>query len=177
MSPSLVRPERDKRPQLNSLLAIAHEVCRRRGGYERLVEANFLAVGRAVTAADVRRAVDRLPYDERAVLVLWEVVGRTCLEIAEILSFPTPAVETLLFRARRALREELAGSLTCSKAELAASRGLDDRLSRHERRLLRAHLSSCEACDAFARTLRAQQAALRALAQTASFAPLGRLIR
>ena len=166
MSPSLVRPER-----------AFERVYRRRGGYEGLVEADFLAVGGAVTAADVRRAVDRLPFHERAVLVLWEVVGRTCLEIAEILTLPTPAVETLLFRARWTLREELAGSLTCSEAELAASRGLDDRLSRRERRLLRAHLSSCEACDAFARTLRAQQAALWSLAQTASFPHLWRLIR
>jgi hypothetical protein len=153
------RESSDERPELSSLLAIAHEVCRRRGGYQRLVEADFLAAEERLTAADVRRA----------------------------------AVETLLFGARQTFREELDGSLTCHEAELAVSRRLDDRLSLPERRLLAAHLRSCEACDGFAQRQHAQRAALRALAEiplpdtlrsllprpatTASFLSHGRLLR
>lgn len=193
------------RPRLNSLLAIAHEVCRLRGGYERLVEADFFVEEELTTAADVRRALARLSFDQRAVLVMREVEGRTYAEIADILALSAAGVETLLFQARQALREELEGSLTCHEAELAVSRALDDRLSRRERRFLRAHLRSCQECDAFARCQQTQRAALRALAAiplpdtlksffgperrppptrvaagtlpTASFSSLGRLLR
>lgn len=158
------RQETAERPQLNSLLAIAHEVCRLRGGYHRLLEADFLGDEELLTAADVRRALGRLPYDQRAVLAMREVEGRTCVEIAEILALSTADVETLLFVARQALREELDGSLTCREAELAISRRLDDRLQRTERRLLRAHLNSCDECCSFARSQLAQRAALRDLA-------------
>lgn len=171
-------------PELNSLLAVAHEVCRVRGGYERLAEADFARGEERLTAADVRRALGRLPFDQRAVLVMREVERRKCREIAEILSISIRAVEALIFRSRRALREELEGSLTCYEAELAISRELDERLSRGERRLLRAHLSSCEECDEHARRQYAQQHALRSLAavplpsqlQAASFSSLGRLL-
>jgi RNA polymerase sigma-70 factor, ECF subfamily len=150
------------RLELNALLAIAHEMCRVRGGYE--LEADFVGTDELTTAADVRRALGRLPFDQRAVLVMREVEGRRCSEIAEILAVTVSAVETLLFRSRRALREELQGFLTCNEAERAVSRALDERLTRSERRLLRAHLSACEECDEFARSQRAQQQALRSLA-------------
>jgi DNA-directed RNA polymerase specialized sigma24 family protein len=171
------------RLDLNALLAIAHEVCRFRGGYERLAEADFVGAEELTTAADVRRAFGRLPFDQRAVLVMREVERRKCREIAEILALTVSAVESLVFRSRRALRQELEGSLTCHDAELSVSRALDGRLTCEERRLLRAHLSACEECDEFARRQRAQQQALRSLAavpvppelQTASFAAPGRL--
>ena len=62
------------------------------------------------------------------------------------------------------LADELEGSLTCSGAELAILRHLDDRLSRRERRLLRAHLHTCDECEVFARRQLAQRAAIRSLA-------------
>ena len=169
------------RLELNALLAIAHEVCRVRGGYE--LEADLVGMDELTTAADVRRALGRLPVDQRAVLVMREVEGRKCSEIAEILAVTVSAVETLVFRSRRALREELEGFLTCNEAERAVSRALDGRLTRSERRLLRAHLSACQECDEFARSQRAQQRALRSLAavpippqlQSASFSTRGRL--
>jgi DNA-directed RNA polymerase specialized sigma24 family protein len=95
--------------RLNSLLAIAHDICRRRGGCRRLDEID-------------------LPAKEEA------------------------------------LREELEGSLACHESELAVSRQLDHRLARKEKRRLRAHLRSCEECQAFACSQRKQRAALRALA-------------
>ena len=57
-----------------------------------------------------------------------ELEGRTYAEIAEVLELSTSAVETLLFRARRALREQLEGTLTCGEAERALSLQLDGRL-------------------------------------------------
>ena len=80
-----------------------------------------------------------------------EVEGRSYAEIAQILNMPIAAVETLIFRARRALREELQGALTCHDAERAISRHLDGMLGRSERRALRAHVRVCEDCAAFAR--------------------------
>jgi hypothetical protein len=73
-------------------------------------------------------------------------------------------VETLIFRARRALREQLEGSLTCGEAEFAISRQLDGRLPRGERGQLRAHLRECSECAGFARRQRAQRGALKTLA-------------
>src|SRR5439155_27386960 len=85
-------------------------------------------------------------------------------EIAEILEVSTSAVETLIFRARRALREQLEGSLTCGEAEFAISRQLDGRLPRGERGQLRAHLRECSDCAGFARRQRAQRGAIKTLA-------------
>jgi anti-sigma factor RsiW len=75
------------------------------------------------------------------------------------------AVETLVFRARRALRDELEGSLTCHEAERAISRQLDGRLRRAERGSLRKHLRECEDCTSFARSQRIQRTALRQFAR------------
>jgi hypothetical protein len=76
-------------------------------------------------------------------------------------------VETLLFRARRTLREELEGSLTCHQAERAISRRLDGLLDRAERKQLKSHLRECDDCARFARSQRSQRTALRALANVA----------
>jgi DNA-directed RNA polymerase specialized sigma24 family protein len=86
---------------LNGLLAIAHDVCRRRGGHPR-------------------------PVDPRA--------------------------------------QAPVGALLCEQAERSISRQLDGRLPPAERRFLRAHLDACDDCEQFDRNLRAQRAALRALA-------------
>src|ERR671922_231239 len=63
---------------------------------------------------------------------------RSYAEIAEILGLSVSAIETLLFRARRALREQIEGTLTCDGAERALSRQLDGQLPRAERGHLRA---------------------------------------
>src|SRR5581483_12040954 len=73
------------------------------------------------------------------------------------------AVETLLFRARRALREQLEHSLTCDEAERALSLQADGRLPRAERGALRAHLRACAECERLARSQRAQRSAWRGL--------------
>src|ERR687896_1299242 len=62
----------------------------------------------APSAAEIRDSLLRLRPNQRAVIVLREIGGLSYREIAETLGLSVPAVETLLFRSRRALREELA---------------------------------------------------------------------
>jgi RNA polymerase sigma-70 factor, ECF subfamily len=163
---------RPEKPQ-NWLIAIAHNVCRQRfrQSARRPAEVAFdddiadtLVDDEAPSGEDIRRALGHLAFNQRAALVMRELEGRSYAEIAEILDVSTSAVETLIFRARRALREQLEGSLTCGEAEFAISRQLDGRLPRNERGQLRAHLRECRECAAFARRQRAQRGALKSLA-------------
>src|SRR3954464_4624808 len=139
---ALERGEQPRTPQ-NWLIAIAHNVCRQRFRQaarrpsevawdddiaDRLVEENA-----PVSADDVRRALGHLAFNQRAALVMRELEGRSYAEIAEVLGLSVSAVETLIFRARRALREQLEGALTCGEAEFAISRQLDGRLPRTDR--------------------------------------------
>jgi RNA polymerase sigma-70 factor (ECF subfamily) len=156
--------ERTEKEHLNWLLAIAHDVCRRRVGPLHLNDGSGAFEGDP-TADDVRRALARLPFDQRAVLVMREVEGRTYAEIARVLAVSAADVELLIFRARRSLRAEIEAALTCCEAQLAVSRDLDGKSSRRERRLLREHVGVCLECDVFARDQRAQRAALRQLAE------------
>src|SRR5438046_1081635 len=164
--------DRPEKPQ-NWLIAIAHNVCRQRfrQSARRPSEVAFaddiadtLVDDELPSGDDIRRALGHLAFNQRAALVMRELEGRSYAEIAEILDVSTSAVETLIFRARRALREQLEGALTCGEAEFAISRQLDGRLSRHERGQLRAHLRECAECAGFARRQRAQRGALKTLA-------------
>src|SRR5712692_6809345 len=164
--------ERPRTPK-NWLIAIAHNVCRQRfrQAARRPAEveledgiAAFVPEDEGPSAEDIRRALSELAFNQRAALVMRELEGRSYAEIANILGISVSAVETLTFRARRALREQLEGSLTCREAELALSKQLDGRLPRAERGALRAHLRSCKECESFARSQRAQRSALRGLA-------------
>src|SRR5690242_14817567 len=163
---------RPEKPQ-NWLIAIAHNVCRQRfrQSARRPSEVAFdddiadtLVDDDMPSGEDIRRALGHLGFNQRAALVMRELEGRSYAEIAEILELSTSAVETLIFRARRALREQLEGSLTCGEAEFAISRQLDGRLPRPERAQLRAHLRECSECASFARRQRAQRGALKSLA-------------
>jgi RNA polymerase sigma-70 factor, ECF subfamily len=163
---------RPEKPQ-NWLIAIAHNVCRQRFRQtaRRPTEVTFeddiadaIVNEETPSGEDIRRALGHLAFNQRAALVMRELEGRSYAEIAEILEVSTSAVETLIFRARRALREQLEGSLTCGDAEFAISRQLDGRLPRRERGQLRAHLRECSECASFARRQRAQRGALKTLA-------------
>src|SRR5438105_868872 len=166
---------RGERPQAaqNWLIAIAHNVCRQRfrQSLRRPHEVSFdddvadrVVDDEIPSAHDIRQALGHLAFNQRAALVMRELEGRSYVEIAEILGLSVSAVETLLFRARRALREQLEGALTCDQAELAISRQLDGRLPRAERGSLRAHLRACPDCATVARRQRAQRTAFKALA-------------
>src|SRR2546425_1281368 len=168
------RGERPEKPQ-NWLIAIAHNVCRQRfrQSARRPTEVAFEDdIGSQLvepdddtpTGEDIRRALGHLAFNQRAALVMRELEGRSYQEIGEILEVSVSAVETLIFRARRALREQLEEGITCHDAELAISRQLDGRLSRKDRGVLRAHLRECEECATFARSQRAQRGAIKSLA-------------
>jgi RNA polymerase sigma-70 factor, ECF subfamily len=165
------RGERPRNAQ-NWLIAITHNVCRQRfrQALRRPEEVEYDdGIGDAVSeeegpsAEDIQRALGQLAFNQRAALVMRELEGRSYAEIAEILGTSVSAVETLIFRARRALREQLEGALTCGEAERAISRDLDGLLSRAEKSALRGHLRACKECERFARSQRAQRRAIRAL--------------
>jgi RNA polymerase sigma-70 factor (ECF subfamily) len=154
------------------LIGLAHELCEQRARHARSVDEvvyeeqleEAVPEDAGPSANDVRRALGLLPFELRAVLIMREVEDRPYVEIAEILGVPLARVETLIFQARRALREELEGALTCHEAERAISRNLDGLLARPDRRALRDHVRECEDCERFDSSQRAQRAALRALA-------------
>jgi RNA polymerase sigma factor (sigma-70 family) len=52
----------------------------------------------------VLEALGRLPFNQRAAIVMRELEGRSYAEIADTLNVSISAVETLIFRARKALR-------------------------------------------------------------------------
>ena len=166
--------QRGERPQSahNWLIAIAHNVCRqrfrelgRRPDEVSLDEDAAVALAAAehtFRADELRRALGSLRFTQRSALVMRELEGLSYAEIGEVLGVSTSAVETLLFRARRALREQLEGSLTCAEAEHAISRQ-PDRLGRSANGPLRAHLRECADCASLARRERARRGALRGL--------------
>ncbi len=166
------RGDRPRHPR-KWLITIAHNTCgtrirdaRRRpqevAFEEQLVEPVPVGSG-DVDVQELVRAVGALSFNQRAALVMRELEGRTYAEIAEALELSTSAVETLLFRARRALREQLEGTLDCGEAERALSLQLDGRLPKDERSGLRAHLRECSECSLLARRQRARRAALAGL--------------
>jgi RNA polymerase sigma factor (sigma-70 family) len=170
------RGERPERP-LNWLIAIAHNVCRQRfresARRPRIVElqddhAALASDEEAPNAEDIRRALGFLAFNQRAALVMRELQGHSYAEIGGILGLSTSAVETLLFRARRAMREQLEGGLTCGEAERALSKRADGELSFSERGPLRAHLRECPECAGLDRRLRFRRGAVR----IATFVPL-----
>jgi RNA polymerase sigma factor (sigma-70 family) len=116
------------------------------------------------TVGELLAALSRIPAQQRQAIVLREFEGRSYAETAEILGISTSALETLLFRARRSLAEELEHRLSCTDAQLAVSRAADGRLGRKERRRLREHLLECPDCAHFARIQQRHRRALRGLA-------------
>ena len=156
------------------LIAIAHNVCRQRfrQAQRRPREVAFdEGIGEAETlestapsAEELRRALSQLPPNQRAALVMRELEGSSYAEIAAVLGVSVSALETLLFRARRALREQLEEHISCQEAALAINRQLDGRLTLGERRALRAHLRACAECHSLAQSQRAQRRALKSLA-------------
>jgi RNA polymerase sigma factor (sigma-70 family) len=110
------------------------------------------------------RALQRIPETQREALVMRELEGRSYREIALVLGLSTSALETLLFRARRSLADELENVVTCQNAELAISKRLDGRLSRKERRRLEEHLTDCPDCARLAAMESRQRKALKGLA-------------
>ncbi len=64
---------------------------------------------RRVRVETVRRAIAMLPEKQRLALVLSKFEGKSYGEVAEVLGVSVSAVESLLFRARAALKKRLRG--------------------------------------------------------------------
>jgi RNA polymerase sigma-70 factor, ECF subfamily len=151
------------------LLAIAQNVCRQRfrtsSRRPKEVEldhdvAETFVEDDAPTAGEIRAAMEELAFNQRVVLVLREIEGLSYEEIAETMGITLSAVETLLFRARRALREQLEAAeqpLSCDAVERLISLQLDAKLSRQDKGVLRAHLRTCPECARLARSQRARK--------------------
>jgi RNA polymerase sigma factor (sigma-70 family) len=98
----------------NWLIKIAHNAARTRYArsarrvkevpLEEHVEALAAPEDEKPDVQEVLRALGRLPLNQRAALVMRELEGRSYAEIAETIGVSVPAVETLIFRARRSLR-------------------------------------------------------------------------
>jgi RNA polymerase sigma factor (sigma-70 family) len=168
---ALERGDQPRDPS-NWLLAISHNIVRQRWRQAavRPTEVELVTdVPDESTEPDVEldelvRALQRIPPAQREALVMRELEGRSYNEISEVLGLTISALETLLFRARRSLAEELENIVTCQSAELAMSKQLDGRLSRKERRRLDEHLAECDACAKLAETQRRQRRAFKGLA-------------
>jgi RNA polymerase sigma factor (sigma-70 family) len=157
-----VRPEKPRQ----WLVAIAHNECRMlfRQASRRPLEVGFESAGElgsratddGVSAEAIREALGHLAPNQRSALVMRELDDRSYAEIAQTLDVTEAAVETLLFRARRALREQLESAGDCDEAQgLIATDSLDDLA----RRRLRAHTRTCRACATLERRRRGKLAA------------------
>jgi len=107
------RGEEIRKPQ-NWLIKIAHNVARSRYSRQarrvKEVPLDDHAEQLAAPSDDkpdvesVLKALAALPFNQRAALVMRELEGRSYAEISDTIGVSVPAVETLIFRARRSLR-------------------------------------------------------------------------
>ena len=124
------RGEEILKPQ-NWLIKIAHNVARSRYArtkrrvkevpLEEHVEQLALPEDERPNVEGVLRALGRLPFNQRAALVMRELEGRSYAEIADTLSVSVEAVETLIFRARRSLRVRAAALKSIAAVPLPSS--------------------------------------------------------
>jgi RNA polymerase sigma factor (sigma-70 family) len=123
--------EEPVKPQ-NWLIKIAHNACRTRHlrAARRVQEvpleenlAEHLAVpsDELPNVTEVLEALGTLPFNQRAALVMRELEGRNYAEIAETLDVSVSAVETLLFRARRGMRDRTKALRALGFVQLPAS--------------------------------------------------------
>jgi RNA polymerase sigma factor (sigma-70 family) len=102
-----------EKPQ-NWLIKIAHNVARTRYArasrrvkevpLEDHVEQLAVPEENRPDVHGVLQALGRLPFNQRAALIMRELEGRSYVEIADTIGVSVSAVETLIFRARRSLR-------------------------------------------------------------------------
>ena len=124
------RGERPRKPE-NWLIKIAHNAARTR--YARStrrvkevpladhVDALVVPEEEKPDVAEVLDALGQLPLNQRGALVMRELEGRSYAEIADTLGVSVPAVETLIFRARRSLRLKSSAVRVLSVVQLPPS--------------------------------------------------------
>jgi len=156
---ALERGERVQKPR-NWLIKIAHNECRRLLAARRFdaplpetLSAEEREPGRA---EELTSALKVLAPAQRQALVMRELEGRSYAEIAEALELSPSAVETLLFRARRAVREQLELGVSCEEFPALLESG--------DRARVRAHTRVCAECATLERQARGRKSALRRIA-------------
>jgi RNA polymerase sigma factor (sigma-70 family) len=146
------------RDELQWLLAIARNVChdrfrnaKRRPQEEPLDDGTAIAEpeGPEYSFDEVCRQIGELHPRHRQILLMREFEGRSYGEISAQLGVSEAAVQALLSRARRTLREELELGITCSQARRISLRHLNGVAVRDERRALHRHLRRCGDCAEF----------------------------
>jgi RNA polymerase sigma factor (sigma-70 family) len=110
-----LRGEEPRAPR-HWLIKIAHNACLSRHlravrrpqevPLEETIAALPVAPEDAPKVEEILAALGRLPFNQRAALVMRELEGRSYAEIADTLEVSVAAVETLIFRARRTLRRD-----------------------------------------------------------------------
>ena len=157
---AIERGERVRAPR-NWLIKITHNECRRllasRKVHIELPDEIAVEPPEPGRAEELRLAMAALPATQRQALVLRELEGRTYAEISQTLDLSESAVETLIFRARRALREQIENAMSCE--EFAAL--LDDPSARMR---VRAHARVCPECATLDHQSRGRKSALRRIA-------------
>ena len=115
-------------------------------------------VQRRAELRDVVDEIKRLPAEQRAALVLFELGDHSHAEIAEVLGVGREKVKALIFQAREGLvrgREARDSSCAEVRERLATVRGKIP-----VRSTTRAHIDRCPSCKAFEHEVRRQRAAL-----------------
>ena len=118
-------------------------------------------VGRRADLRELVHDLARLPEDQRAALVLFELGGSSHAEIARVLACPPAKVKALVFQARSTLiadRDARSTPCTAIREQLAAARG-----GMLRRGSLRRHLRQCAPCDAYRLAVAGQRDGLAAI--------------
>jgi RNA polymerase sigma factor (sigma-70 family) len=118
-------------------------------------------VDRRADLRDLQADLQRLPDEQRAALVLFELGDHGHDDIAEVLGVRREKVKALVFQARESLASwRRARETPCVeiREQLATLRG-----AALKRATLRRHVARCEGCQAFEVEVRRQRAAMAAL--------------
>ena len=146
------------RNDLQWLLAIARNLCRdsfrdaRRRAPEEPLDDLTPAVqpdGTDYSVGEICKQIAELHPRHRQILLMREFEGRSYAEISAQLGVSESAVQALLTRARRKLRDELELGITCPQARRISLRHLNGVAARDERRALQRHLRRCGDCAVF----------------------------
>jgi RNA polymerase sigma factor (sigma-70 family) len=123
-----------------------------------VVEGLTDAVQRRADLRDLVADLHRLPEDQRAAIVLFEMGDQSHAEIAEVLDINREKVKALVFQAREGLmRARTARDTPCAEIR----QHLSSRTRALPRRgVIRGHLENCAACAAYDLEVRRQRAAL-----------------
>ena len=124
----------------------------------RSVEGMAAHIERRADLRDLVAELQRLPDDQRAALVLFELGDESHEQIAAVLGVRREKVKALVFQAREALlRARTARETPCAeiREQLATVTGRVPRRS-----IVRTHVDRCPACAEFERDVRRQRAAL-----------------